>query len=49
MTIQNIFVGVLGFVVMGAGVYFATMRGSAAGKAKAAGRAGSPASPGVRS
>ncbi len=37
VTIQNIFVGVLGFVVMGAGVYYATMRGSAAGKAKAAG------------
>ena len=27
VTIQNIFVGVLGFVVMGAGVYYATMRG----------------------
>ncbi len=37
VTIQNIFVGVLGFVVMGAGVYYATMRGAAAGKAKAAG------------
>ncbi|MET3951943.1 DUF3040 domain-containing protein [Arthrobacter sp. UYEF36] len=35
VTIQNIFVGVLGFVVMGAGVYYATMRGAAAGKAKA--------------
>jgi len=33
VTVQNIFVGVLGFVVMGAGVYFATMRSSAAGKA----------------
>lgn len=31
VTIQNIFVGVLGFIVMGAGVYFATLR-SAAGK-----------------
>ena len=37
VTIQNIFVGVLGFVVMGAGVYYATMRGAAAGKAKASG------------
>ncbi|HSL36213.1 MULTISPECIES: DUF3040 domain-containing protein [Micrococcaceae] len=39
VTIQNIFVGVLGFVVMGAGVYYATMRGAAAGKAKASGAA----------
>lgn len=31
---QNIFVGVLGFVVMGAGVYFATMRSAAAGGGK---------------
>ncbi len=37
VSMQNIFVGVLGFVVMGAGVYFATMRSSAVGKAKAAG------------
>ena len=37
VTVQNIFVGVLGFIVMGAGVYFATMRSSAVGKAKAAG------------
>lgn len=37
VSLQNIFVGVLGFVVMGAGVYFATMR-AAAGKAKTAGR-----------
>lgn len=36
VTVQNIFVGVLGFVVMGAGVYFATMRSSAAGKAASA-------------
>ncbi len=33
VTLQNIFVGVLGFVVMGGGVYFATMRSnSPAGK-----------------
>src|SRR6478735_9027694 len=32
-----LFVGVIGFVVMGAGVYFATMRSSAVGKARAAG------------
>ncbi|MGY2747189.1 DUF3040 domain-containing protein [Arthrobacter sp. UYCu723] len=37
VTVQNILVGVLGFVVMGAGVYFATMRSSTSGKAKAAG------------
>lgn len=37
VSMQNIFVGVLGFVVMGAGVYFATMRSSAVGKAKAVG------------
>ncbi|MDD1478064.1 DUF3040 domain-containing protein [Arthrobacter sp. H16F315] len=37
VTIQVIFVGVLGFVVMGAGVYYATMRGAAVGKARAAG------------
>ncbi|TLM71977.1 DUF3040 domain-containing protein [Pseudarthrobacter sp. NamB4] len=30
VTLQNIFVGVLGFVVMGGGVYFATMRSSVA-------------------
>ena len=34
VSMQNIFVGVLGFVVMGAGVYFATMRSSAVGKAR---------------
>lgn len=39
VSLQSIVVGVLGFVVMGAGVYFATMR-STAGKSKsgAAGR-----------
>ncbi|MCB5275259.1 hypothetical protein BJG92_02807 [Arthrobacter sp. SO5] len=36
VTLQNIFVGVLGFVVMGAGVYYATMRNSSPGKEKAA-------------
>ncbi|MFP5365254.1 MAG: DUF3040 domain-containing protein [Actinomycetes bacterium] len=30
VTLQNIFVGVLGFVVMGGGVYYATMRSTAA-------------------
>ncbi|TNB73221.1 DUF3040 domain-containing protein [Arthrobacter sp. BB-1] len=41
VTLQNIFVGVLGFVVMGGGVYFATMRSSSAGTkpgSKASGR-----------
>ena len=38
VSLQIIFVGVLGFVVMGAGVYFATMRSSAVGKAKASRR-----------
>ncbi|MDR6640516.1 MULTISPECIES: DUF3040 domain-containing protein [Paenarthrobacter] len=32
VSIQAIPIGVLGFVVMGAGVYFATLRGSAFGK-----------------
>jgi hypothetical protein len=41
VTIQNIFVGVLGFVVMGGGVYFATMRNTGAGKQRA-GSAGKP-------
>ncbi|MEJ1193747.1 DUF3040 domain-containing protein [Arthrobacter sp. R4] len=41
VTLQNIFVGVLGFVVMGAGVYFATMRSSAPGKSRS-GRPGKP-------
>ena len=43
VTLQNIFVGVLGFVVMGAGVYFATMRSSAPGKSRSGGR---PVKPG---
>ena len=34
---QAIFVGVLGFVVMGAGVYFATMRSSAVGRSRTSG------------
>lgn len=34
VSLQSIVVGVIGFLVMGAGVYFATMR-SAGGKAKA--------------
>ncbi|MFJ4028443.1 DUF3040 domain-containing protein [Paenarthrobacter sp. NPDC089989] len=38
VSLQQIFVGVLGFVVMGAGVYFATLRGAAFGK----GRKGKP-------
>ena len=48
VSMQNIFVGVLGFVVMGAGVYFATMRSSAVGRPRPR-AAGKPASPGVRS
>ena len=40
VTLQNIFVGVLGFVVMGGGVYFATMRSSSGG-AKPGSKAGS--------
>lgn len=46
VTLQNIFVGVLGFVVMGAGVYFATMRNSASGKTRPAGpgKSGKPRS-----
>jgi hypothetical protein len=44
VTLQIIFVGVLGFVVMGAGVYFATMRNSASGKARPAGKSGKPRS-----
>jgi hypothetical protein len=39
VTVQSIVVGVLGFVVMGAGVYFATMRSSVAAKAKSGGNA----------
>lgn len=38
VSLQQIFVGVLGFVVMGAGVYFATLRGTAFAK----GRKGRP-------
>jgi hypothetical protein len=40
VTLQNIFVGVLGFVVMGGGVYFATMRNSTGRKQRSGGRAG---------
>lgn len=36
VTLQNIFVGVVGFVVMGAGVYYATLR-SSSGRTKAGG------------
>ncbi|MEC5181762.1 DUF3040 domain-containing protein [Arthrobacter sp. CG_A4] len=36
VTVQIIIVGVLGFIVMGAGVYYATMRGTSAGKDNAA-------------
>ncbi|QCB98167.1 DUF3040 domain-containing protein [Arthrobacter sp. PAMC25564] len=35
VTLQIIVVGVLGFVVMGAGVYFATMRSSGVGRSRA--------------
>ncbi|MDQ0679147.1 hypothetical protein QFZ30_002529 [Arthrobacter pascens] len=45
VTIQNIFVGVLGFVVMGGGVYFATMRNTGAGKQRSAGSAGKSGKP----
>ncbi len=34
VSLQNIFLGVLGFVVMGAGVYFATLRRISGGKLK---------------
>ncbi|MET3719797.1 MULTISPECIES: DUF3040 domain-containing protein [unclassified Arthrobacter] len=47
VTLQNIFVGVLGFVVMGGGVYFATMRnaaGSKRGSASGTGKSGKPRS-----
>jgi hypothetical protein len=40
VTLQNIFVGVLGFIVMGGGVYFATMRSTAAAKPGAKARSG---------
>jgi hypothetical protein len=35
VSLQNILVGVLGFIIMGAGVYFATMRSSSGRSAKA--------------
>ncbi|MDR6417224.1 DUF3040 domain-containing protein [Pseudarthrobacter sulfonivorans] len=47
VTLQNIFVGVLGFVVMGGGVYFATMRNAAGakpGSASGTGKSGKPRS-----
>ena len=47
VTLQNIFVGVLGFVVMGGGVYFATMRnasGAKGGPASGTGKSGKPRS-----
>jgi hypothetical protein len=47
VTLQNIFVGVLGFVVMGGGVYFATMRnaaGATPGSASGTGKSGKPRS-----
>jgi hypothetical protein len=45
VTLQSIFVGVLGFIVMGGGVYFATMRSSSAAKDGAKGSAGKPGKP----
>lgn len=36
VSLQNIFLGVLGFIVMGAGVYFATLRRVIGGKTKSA-------------
>jgi hypothetical protein len=47
VTFQNIFVGVLGFVVMGGGVYFATMRNASAPNQRpgsATGKSGKPRS-----
>lgn len=47
VTFQNIFVGVLGFVVMGGGVYFATMRNGSGGRQHTppgTGKAGKPRS-----
>ncbi|WP_255768433.1 DUF3040 domain-containing protein [Pseudarthrobacter sulfonivorans] len=45
VTTQIIIVGVLGFVVMGGGVYFATMRNASGSKAaSAAGKSGKPRS-----
>lgn len=40
VSLQNIFLGVLGFVVMGAGVYFATLRSTAGGRSRKNGRKG---------
>ncbi|MCT9626605.1 DUF3040 domain-containing protein [Pseudarthrobacter sp. SL88] len=45
VTLQSIFVGVLGFIVMGGGVYFATMRSSTAAKDGAKGSTGKPGKP----
>lgn len=44
VTVNIIAVGVLGFVIMGAGVYYATMR-SSAGKGKGAGPGGKSGKP----
>lgn len=44
VSLQSIVVGVLGFVVMGAGVYFATMR-STAGKSKSGAAVRKPGKP----
>src|SRR6478735_9011167 len=41
---QIILVGVVGFVVMGAGVYYATMRSTGVGKGRGAGKQGKPRS-----
>lgn len=45
VTVQNIFVGVLGFMVMGGGVYFATMRNAAGGKGRSAPGTSKPGKP----
>ncbi|WP_426998946.1 DUF3040 domain-containing protein [Pseudarthrobacter sp. N5] len=45
VSLQNILIGVLGFIVMGGGVYFATMRSSGAGQSKSAGNGGKSARP----
>ncbi len=44
VSLQSIIVGVIGFVVMGAGVYFATMR-SSSGKSRTGGAAGKSGKP----
>ncbi|WP_346959073.1 DUF3040 domain-containing protein [uncultured Arthrobacter sp.] len=44
VSLQSILVGVLGFVVMGAGVYFATMR-SSSGKTRPGAAGGKPGKP----